>query len=121
MDKDKPTKRQQEGIAKANADHAKYKADKREACVQKKDLVDGAYYRGQCRNANIARWFAKQDRFTHYREKFGCRFLEDILHPDDDQVYDVFYAYEKVDEPAMYKDRIPTTAIEQHKKRNPEK
>ena len=100
---------------------AKADADKRDACVQKVDLVDGAYYRGQCRNAGVARWFAAQDRFTYWRNKFGCRFIEDIMHPDDDQVYDVFYAYEKIGEPVADKDKITMTAIEQFRLEHPKK
>ncbi len=83
--------------------------------IKKADLIDGAYYRGQCRNANVARWFAKQNRFTHWRYKFGTRFLEDIDCEEDGagHHYDIFYAYEKIDEPADEQDRIPKTEIDE--------
>lgn len=60
--------------------------------MDKKDLVDGAYYTGHCRNANIARWDADTNRFYHWRTKFGHKFLEEILHPDDEKYFDVFEA-----------------------------
>lgn len=56
----------------------------------KKDLKHGMYYKGTCRNAEIARWNANEQVFVHWRTKFGCKFLETIKHPDDDDVYDVF-------------------------------
>ena len=65
--------------------------------IPKNELEDLAYYYGTCRNAQIARWDAKNERFVHWRHKFGNVFLEAILHPDDDKVYDVFIPYAKLD------------------------
>ena len=89
--------------------------------IPKQDLVDGAYYSGGCRNANVARWFAKQGRFTYYRTKFGVRYLEDIFCPEDDQVFDVFYAHLIIPTPVNVKDRIPMTEIERFKMQHPDK
>jgi hypothetical protein len=62
--------------------------------LRKDALVHGSYYRGTCRNARLARWHGRAERFVHWREKFGQRFLEAIAHPVDEQRYDVFLAVE---------------------------
>jgi hypothetical protein len=41
-------------------------------------LVHGAYYRGKCRNAHVARWNAEEQKFIHWREKFKFVFLEQL-------------------------------------------
>jgi hypothetical protein len=61
--------------------------------IPKADLIDGAYYQGSCRNATVARWSAKDERFYYWRFKFGDRFVEDIRHPEDDDGHDVFHPY----------------------------
>ena len=91
--------------------HKKDEARKAAECVQKKDLVDGAYYQGHCRNAEVARWFAGQNRFTYWRTKFGYIFLEDINHPADDNGYDLFYPA-KIITDSIVKE-IPRTARDQ--------
>jgi hypothetical protein len=58
--------------------------------IAKNDLKHGQYYKGRCRNATIARWNAEDERFYHWRQKFGCRFIETIKHPEDEKYYDVF-------------------------------
>ena len=58
--------------------------------IPKVDLVVGAYYKGRCRNADIARWNGRC--FIHWRYKFGQWFLEEIKAPEDEQRYDVFVA-----------------------------
>ena len=58
--------------------------------IAKADLVHGEYYRGRCRNATIARWNAEQQRFVHWRTKWGDTFTEEICHPDDEKDFDVF-------------------------------
>jgi len=70
-------------------------ADKRDdrngevVVIAKKDLVYG-YYKGKCRNARIAYWDEKTQRFYHLRAKFGKIFCETIQHPEDEEHYDVF-------------------------------
>ena len=60
------------------------------AKIAKKDLQHGVYYKGTCRNTEVARWNADKQVFVHWRTKWGTRFLETIKHPEDDAVYDVF-------------------------------
>ena len=67
--------------------------------IAKADLLHGAYYEGHCRNASIARWNAETNRFVYWRYKFGDTFAEDINHPEDDNGYDLFKPYRKVDQP----------------------
>lgn len=61
--------------------------------IPKKELVAGCYYYGQCRNATIARWDG--EKFIHWRTKFGEKFLEEIWAPEDEAIFDVFYAFEE--------------------------
>lgn len=63
--------------------------------IAKKDLKHGQYYKGRCRNASIARWNGERGMFIHWRTKFGTKFLEEIRHPEDEQVYDVFVVEEE--------------------------
>jgi hypothetical protein len=69
------------------------------AKIAKKDLIDGAYYKGTCRNASEARWSAKDNCFYHWRTKFGDTFIESISHPEDDEVYDVFVVESLLEKP----------------------
>lgn len=71
----------------------------RKDMIAKKDLIDGAYYEGECRNANVARWNGKQEVFIHWRTKWGQKFLEEIKHPDDEKHYDVFIAKKLIQNP----------------------
>lgn len=54
------------------------------------ELVDGKSYYGHCRNATIAVWHASKQKFTYIRTKFGDSFEEDIVHPEQDEGYDIF-------------------------------
>lgn len=63
-----------------------------EPIIPKKELIDGSYYYGDCRNASVARWDGQREVFVYWRSKFGDTFLEDIKCPEDDEVYDVFIA-----------------------------
>ena len=56
-------------------------------------FVHGAYYRGSCRNASIARYNAATDRFIYWRTKFGSVFEEEICHTGCDDGYDLFEPY----------------------------
>jgi hypothetical protein len=67
--------------------------------LRKEQLVDGAYYKGRCRNASVARWNATSQEFLHQRLKFNSRFVEGIKHPADEKNFDVFVARE-VTEPS---------------------
>lgn len=58
--------------------------------MRKEELLHGAYYRGHCRNATIARWSSIKEQFVHHQMEFGHKIVERIRHPADEQVYDVF-------------------------------
>ncbi len=67
-----------------------------ELAIPKKDLVKGAYYIGTCRNAQIARWDG--EKFWHWRPKWGSRFIESIHHREDEEVFDVFDAFLRIED-----------------------
>lgn len=67
--------------------------------IAKEELEHGAYYRGRCRNATLARWNDREERFYHWRFKWGMTFLETIKHPEDEDRWDVFFPEEKVENP----------------------
>lgn len=69
-----------------------------EQCIPVEDLIDGASYRGHCRNASIATWNASLQKFIYTRHKFGSSFKEEIEHPDHDRGFDVFFPLEQVKE-----------------------
>lgn len=76
--------------------------------IAKADLEHGAYYTGSCRNASVARWDGNKQCFVHWRSKFGDRFLEEIRHPEDDSVFDVFVVESKITHPV---EEIPLDRI----------
>lgn len=51
--------------------------------MPKKDMEHGAYYKGKCRNASVARWNAEKERFYYTRTKFSFVFTESIKHEED--------------------------------------
>ncbi|ANJ65197.1 hypothetical protein FROZEN_68 [Erwinia phage vB_EamP_Frozen] len=63
--------------------------------IPKEELIVGKRYKGRCRNATEAVWDGKQFEYT--RSKFGHTFQEKIYCPEDDDVYDVFYAQQAID------------------------
>ena len=76
--------------------------------IPKSKLAHGAYYYGRCRNATIARWNADVQRFVYWRTKFGESFVEEICHPEDDKVFDVFVVEKEIDPPVK---KIPFLEI----------
>lgn len=78
--------------------------------LRKEQLTHGAYYRGSCRNAEVARWHGSAECFIYLREKFGQGFPETIFHPADDRHFDVFRAVEAVEPTAAQ--RIDDNAFE---------
>lgn len=64
--------------------------------IRKEDLIDGATYRGDCRNASEAVWHAYKNCFTYKRTKFMDTFNEDINHIADDNGFDLFIPLEKI-------------------------
>jgi uncharacterized protein (DUF433 family) len=61
-------------------------------------LKHGAYYKGRCRNATIARRNAEEERFYHWREKFGRIYIETIMYPTDENEpwWDIFFVVEEL-------------------------
>jgi len=58
--------------------------------IPKKDLIDGATYRGRTRNANVAMWDMKNEKFIHYRSKWGQRYRDTVNHFEDDDGFALF-------------------------------
>jgi len=57
--------------------------------IPKADLVDGQFYYGEYRNANIGKWNAEENVFEHWRYKF--RFcLDTCNHFEDDNGFALF-------------------------------
>jgi hypothetical protein len=65
--------------------------------LKKSELEHGSYYKGECRNATIARWNSEKQMFYHWRTKFNYTFIETIKHYEDEEHYDVFIALEKIE------------------------
>jgi hypothetical protein len=68
-----------------------------EKALKKSELEHGEYYYGTCRNSDTARWNSKDEKFYYRRQKFGTSFIDDIRHPEDDDVFDVFIPLHKID------------------------
>lgn len=64
--------------------------------IMKKDLEIDSFYYGHCRNAILAKWNGK--KFTYIRSKFGNEFPEDINHFEDDDGFDLFLPFFKLNE-----------------------
>ena len=64
--------------------------------MPKADLKKGEYYIGVSRNARVARWDG--EKFLHWRSKWGTNFVETIKHREDEQAFDVFDAWMRVDD-----------------------
>jgi len=57
--------------------------------IPKKDLIDGQYYYGDYRNAEVGKWNSEEKVFEHWRYKFGYR--KDICnHFEDDDGFALF-------------------------------
>jgi len=67
--------------------------------VLRMPFVDGAYYRGVCRNARIARYVAAANRFVYMREKLGTVYPESIGHAENDDGFDLFRPYGIIENP----------------------
>jgi hypothetical protein len=62
------------------------------------DLVDGRYYRGTCRNTEVARWCQLTEsigKFLYVRRKFGETYVDEIFHPENEKKMDAFYPVEE--------------------------
>lgn len=65
--------------------------------IPKKNLIDLQWYFGICRNATVARWNEREQKFTYFRVKFANGFPEDINHYEDDNGFDLFVPYYRID------------------------
>jgi hypothetical protein len=67
--------------------------------LPRSELRGGAYYKGRCRNATVARWNDDEQCFYHWREKFGNIFIETIKYPtdEDEPWWDVFFVAEELE------------------------
>ena len=72
--------------------------------IKKDELKDGVYYQGHCRNASIAVWNQGKQRFTYLRHKFGSSYKEDIVHPVDDEGFDIFTPFREMGDEVLKKD-----------------
>lgn len=70
---------------------------KPEHFIEKKELIDGRWYIGQCRNSSLALWDSKLNCFFYIRDKLGGKLLEKINHPEDDDGFDLFYPLKRLE------------------------
>jgi hypothetical protein len=57
--------------------------------LRKRELMDGCYYRGCCRNARVAQWSESLNKFRYNRMKFEEFRVESIPHPSDEEFIEV--------------------------------
>jgi hypothetical protein len=57
--------------------------------IPKTDLMDGQFYFGDYRNANVGKWLAEKNVFEHWRYKFGFR-IDECNHFEDDDGFALF-------------------------------
>jgi hypothetical protein len=70
--------------------------------IDKRDLKDGAYYAGRSNgDYKVARWDAKTNLFWFMRYRWDDTFKQEMRHPEDDGVVDIFYPIE-LSEPKEY-------------------
>lgn len=72
-----------------------YKSGDPREWISISDLEEKQWYRGKCRNAQYAIWW--QGKFHYLRHKFGTSFWEDINAPENDDGFDVFFAFKKAE------------------------
>lgn len=58
--------------------------------IPKAKLEDGKTYEGHCRNTGQARWDASRQRFVYERIKFRDSYEDEMVHPEDDDGFDIF-------------------------------
>ena len=68
--------------------------------IPKREMEDGAYYVGWCRNTCVAKWDGEQKNFIHIGYSFGFN-LDRIEHFDDvaKKHTDGFVPFEKIENP----------------------
>lgn len=63
--------------------------------IRKEHLVVGQYYKGNCRNASVAKW--NGSKFEYMRYKWGSYFKDEVSYPSDEDYFDVFIAWAVVE------------------------
>ena len=63
--------------------------------IRKEDLMVGQYYKGNCRNASVARW--NGSKFEYMRYKWGSYYKDSLCYPTDEDHFDVFIPYTVVE------------------------
>lgn len=63
--------------------------------IRKEDLVVGQYYKGNCRNASVAKW--NGSKFEYMRYKWGSYYKDSLFYPTDEDHFDVFIPYAVVE------------------------
>lgn len=79
----------------------KLETEVREACLpylRKDELVDGAFYRITCRNANVGVWRKDQQGFEIPREKFGSHYLFVEYHWDNGPPFGTSRPWERLED-----------------------
>ena len=71
--------------------------------LPKDHLRHGAYYKGRCRNATVARWNASEQCFYHWRKKFDRIYIQTIKYPTDEVEpwWDVFDVVKELPNPKV--------------------
>lgn len=62
--------------------------------IPKKDLEDGVWYYGNYRNATLGKWIEAEQKFGHWRYKFGFRW-DTCNHFEDDNTFALFVPLRK--------------------------
>jgi hypothetical protein len=76
-----------------------------------KNLEDGKYYAGYCRNAVVAVWDAPRNRFIYMRYKFGDTFAESIAPVEFDDGSDIFVPVKEIEPLEHHKIDIPLDKV----------
>ena len=63
--------------------------------IRKEDLVVGKYYKGNFRNASVAKW--NGSKFEYMRYKCGSYYKDSLCYPTDEDHFDAFIPYAVVE------------------------
>lgn len=58
--------------------------------IPKDKLIDGQFYKGNHRQAKVAKWNDQKQKFIYLRNKFGHTFEDTCNHFEDDDGYALF-------------------------------
>lgn len=66
--------------------------------IRAKNLINGHYYIGKCRNGHIGKWDEENKVMWHKRFKHGVFVKDHVNYIDNDDGFDLFIAIEGIDE-----------------------